>query len=79
MTQAMTKTELEARILTDIVKSYEPYDSLEAFGEGFADYQRRKHQNPYDGMPSKGLQAQAWDRGCEAAARYARAIGEPAL
>ena len=58
--------------LTEIVAEYAPYDTLPAFGEGFVAHQSRKYQNPYDGQPAQGVAAQAWDRGLEAAARYAR-------
>jgi hypothetical protein len=63
------------QILTAIVKEYAPYDTLAGFGEGFAARQRRNFSNPYDGrMDGMGqAQAQAFDRGLEAASRYARA------
>ena len=53
--------------LTDIVKSYEPYDTHEAFGEGFVAYQCGTYNNPHSGVA-----AQAWDRGLEAASRWQR-------
>jgi hypothetical protein len=59
--------------LTAIVASYAPYNTMEAFGEGFVAYQHRNYTNPYDGKPREGVKAQAWDRGLEAASRYARA------
>lgn len=65
----MTNTDF----LTKIAKSYAPYDGHEAFGEGFVAYQHGRHANPYDGRPADGVAAQAWDRGSEAAMRYARA------
>lgn len=65
----------DQQILTEIVKSYRPYDTIEAFREGFVGYQNGALANPYDGQPAKGVQAQAWDRGAEAAMRYERAVG----
>ena len=38
----------------------------------FLDYQKSARANPYEGKPSEGLKAQAWDRGAEAASRYNR-------
>lgn len=60
--------------LTEIVSSYAPYDTIEAFGEGFVAYQWGRHESPYDGRKdAKGqLAAQAWDRGSEAAMRFKR-------
>jgi|GEM_PF-4429804 hypothetical protein len=64
-------------ILTKIVEDYRPYDTLEAFGEGFVAYQAGVYRNPYDGKNELRAQvnAQAWDRGANAAMRYAREIG----
>jgi hypothetical protein len=62
--------------LTAIVASYAPYDTMEAFGEGFVAYQHGRYSNPYDGKRNEGCKAQAWDRGLEAASRYARAEAE---
>jgi hypothetical protein len=63
----MTKTHQD--ILTEIVADYAPYETLAAFGEGFVAYQHGTYRNPYE-----GLNAQAWDRGANAAMRYARAL-----
>jgi hypothetical protein len=50
----------EQDILTAICKQYEPYDTVEQFGEGFVDYQKGPgHRKDYGG----GYQAQAYDRG----------------
>jgi hypothetical protein len=64
-------------ILTKIVEDYRPYDTLEAFGEGFVDYQAGSFKNRYelDKTPRGQVNAQAWDRGANAAMRYAREIG----
>jgi hypothetical protein len=64
-------------LLTKIVEDYRPYDTLEAFGEGFVDYQAGSFKNRYecDKTPRGQVNAQAWDRGADAAMRYARAIG----
>jgi hypothetical protein len=64
-------------LLTSIVADYRPYDTLKAFGEGFVAYQAGTHRNPYDGKgePRAQINAQAWDRGANAAMRYAREIG----
>ncbi len=58
--------------LTEIVKSYAPYDTFEAFGEGFVAYQFGNYSNPYNDnkSPGAGVNAQAWDRGLEACSRY---------
>lgn len=67
----MNTTEKSAA-LTKIVKEYAPYDTIEAFGEGFVAYEWRNYTNPYDGKRNEGCKAQAWDRGLEAASRYSR-------
>jgi hypothetical protein len=54
--------------LTAIVAEYAPYNTMEAFGEGFVAYQHGNLNNPH-----QGVRAQAWDRGAEAAMRYQRA------
>jgi hypothetical protein len=51
---------------------YSPY---EAFWEGFVDYRDGLHRNPYQAMPTQGVEARAWDRGREASMRVTRAIG----
>lgn len=78
------------RVLTAIVAEYRPYDTLDAFGEGFAAYQVDGpfRENPYDddavivavtveearrALPRE-INAQAWDRGANAAMRYRRAL-----
>jgi hypothetical protein len=62
-------------LLASIVREYRPYDTIPAFGEGFTAHSKRQWCNPYDGdAPGNGVKAQAWDRGLEAAARYARAL-----
>jgi hypothetical protein len=74
------RLQAEAKLLARIVAEYRPYDTMDAFGEGFGAGQRRVYVNPY--APSTrqvttardALNAQAWDRGCEAAGRYARAL-----
>jgi hypothetical protein len=48
------------------VAEYAPYDAMPEFQEGFAARRERRYRNPYQGVP-----AQAWDRGLDAAARYA--------
>jgi hypothetical protein len=59
----------EQQILSNIVADYAPYDRYEAFAEGYAAYHLGQLANPCD-----GVQAQAWDRGANAAMRFARAI-----
>jgi len=56
-------------ILARIVREYRPYDTMPEFGEGFADHQARRRHEKYD-----GVQAQAYDRGANAAMLYARAL-----
>lgn len=60
--------------LTQIVAEYAPYHTLEAFGEGFVAYEFGRYTNPYDGKREHRAEvnAQAWDRGLEAASRYQR-------
>ena len=58
--------------LAEIRHDYRPYDTFPEFDDGFLDYQKSAHANPYEGNPSEGLKAQAWDRGAEAASRYNR-------
>jgi hypothetical protein len=43
-----------------IFESFAPYNKLPAFWEGLED---EGYRNPYDGKPSQGVNAQAWDRG----------------
>lgn len=54
-----------------IFVSYAPYNKLPAFWEGLED---TGYVNPYDGIASDGLAAQAWDRGREARARCNRML-----
>jgi hypothetical protein len=77
-------------ILARIVREYRPYDALPAFGEGFTAYQAAPwRNNPYDKAPGRlpgregeshgqallrEVDAQAWDRGANAAMLYARAL-----
>jgi len=65
----------QGELLLQIVSDYAPYDQLPAFTEGFNDYERGSFRNPYDGLQHGRSQvaAQAWDRGANAAMRYARA------
>jgi len=65
-------TQANEKRLAEIRHDYRPYDSFPEFDEGFLDYQKSAHANPYEGKPSEGLKAQAWDRGAEAASRYNR-------
>ena len=51
---------------------YAPYHSMDAFSEGVAARALRVFHNPYDGVPTQGLNAQAWDRGYEYAMRVDR-------
>src|SRR5712664_4265053 len=65
----------DQQILSGIVADYRPYDTLEAFGEGFVAYKFGNYRNPYDGKNElqAEVNAQAWDRGANAAMRFARA------
>jgi hypothetical protein len=65
-------------ILARIVAEYRPYDTLGAFGEGFTAYQHQAvafRRNPYEDQTGlqAGVNAQAWDRGANAAMMYRRA------
>jgi hypothetical protein len=57
-------------ILARVRAHYRPYDSMPEFEEGFAAHATLQYRNPY---PSS-VAAQAWDRGLDAAARYAIAL-----
>jgi hypothetical protein len=46
-------------ILTTIIADYRPYDTMDAFGEGFVDYQAGKYQNRYEDDKSARGQVQA--------------------
>jgi hypothetical protein len=64
-------------ILEYIKAQYRPYDSMSEFSEGMKAYHLdgAHRRNPYDGGPDGGgVQAQAWDRGANAAMLYARAL-----
>jgi hypothetical protein len=58
------------RITIDIPDDQARY-TLDAFGEGFVDYQASVHRNRYedDKTPRGQVNAQAWDRGANAAMR----------
>ncbi|EJW12758.1 hypothetical protein A33M_1728 [Rhodovulum sp. PH10] len=62
--------------LAGIAASYAPYHLLAAFAEGLVAHDAGQFCNPYDGRRDADGQiaAQAWDRGREAGARYARAL-----
>jgi hypothetical protein len=60
-------------ILKRIVEAYRPYNTYVAFKEGYRTYQLSGSVsgNPYDG---DSVDAQAWDRGANAAMLYGRAL-----
>jgi hypothetical protein len=62
----MTTTDDHQARLAAIKAEYAPYDRFPEFEESFAAHAKRQYRNPYEGVP-----AQAWDRGLEAAARFA--------
>lgn len=62
-----TEDEILTDILADVVKRYEPYDTVEAFGAGFVDGQVRRNRSAEYGDTYHG---QAYDRGTEAAMWY---------
>jgi hypothetical protein len=51
------------RSRAEIIESFAPYDTMDAFGEGFSLAMQGIRGEKYD-----GVQAQAWDRGQMAAA-----------
>jgi hypothetical protein len=57
-------------ILARLRYEFRPYDTLPAFGEGFAAHAGRQWHNPY---PSS-VEAQAWDRGLQTAVFCERAL-----
>lgn len=64
-------TEITNTLILDFIKrQYQPFDTYEEFGRGFAAYQAGDFRNLHE--PST-VSAQAWDLGVEAAVRYARA------
>jgi hypothetical protein len=59
--------------LQELLHTYEPYDVLAEFKEGFDAYGRGNHFNPYQGTKPKQVQilkAEAWDRGHNAGSRW---------
>jgi hypothetical protein len=60
-----------AAILARIKHEYRPYDTMPEFQEGFRAYQL---DGPHRRDPYDGVQAQAWDRGANAAMLYKRAL-----
>jgi hypothetical protein len=60
---------------TDNKLSTSEYAPLEAFWEGFVDHRDGLQRNPYNAVPAKDAEAQAWDRGREASMRVTGAIG----
>jgi hypothetical protein len=55
------------RLYLEIAAEYAPYDQMREFEEGSTAYLEGEYEGPY-----QGVQAQAWDRGMEAAMRYTR-------
>ena len=53
----------------EIAAEYRPYDTHPAFHKGAEDYMDGRHDCPF-----RGVSAQAWDRGHEAAMRYTRQL-----
>ena len=58
-------------ILTGICAAYAPYNAMPEFQHGFDAY-RRGDTNPHN---ADSVEAQAWDRGANAAMQYARQTG----
>jgi hypothetical protein len=58
-------------ILARIRHQYRPYDTMPEFEEGFRAYML---DGPHRRDPYDGVQAQAWDRGANAAMLYKRAL-----
>jgi hypothetical protein len=57
--------------LDELFRTYEPFDVLAEFKEGFEAYGNGKHSNPYHGTETvQSIKAEAWDRGREAALRW---------
>ena len=69
-------TNIDRELFFSIASDYTPYDQFEEFHEGFLDFEHGLHHNPYDALPGKDFEAQAWACGQEAALRYVRAAGE---
>ena len=69
-------TNIDRELFFSITSDYTPYDQFEEFHEGFLDFKHGLHHNPYDVLPGKDFEAQAWACGQEAAVRYVRAAGE---
>jgi hypothetical protein len=57
------------RSFNEIAATYAPYHTMPAFQEGAEAYAKGRYDNPF-----QGVAAQAWDRGLEAAMRFARPI-----
>jgi hypothetical protein len=57
--------------LEELFHSYEPFDVLPEFKEGFEAYGRGKHYNPYHGPKvTQEIKAEAWSRGHQAGSRW---------
>jgi hypothetical protein len=56
--------------LGKIFESYSQYLNVPQFKEGFEAHGQGNFRNPYDG--DRGVKAEAWDRGVEAASRWQR-------
>ena len=69
-------TNIDRELFFSIAWEYSPYDQFEEFHEGFLDFEHGFRHNPYDALPGKDFEAQAWACGQEAALRYVRAAGE---
>jgi hypothetical protein len=54
------------KTFNEIAQEYIPYHTLKAFQIGSQDYMDGNYNNPY----GDGYEAQAWDRGMEAAMRF---------
>jgi hypothetical protein len=60
------------KTFNQLAAEYAPYHTLAAFRRGAQDYMDGNFTCPYG---SAGVDGQAWDRGMEAAMRYARQYG----
>jgi hypothetical protein len=65
---------MTTKTFNQIAAEYAPYHTMKEFAEGYADYLEHRYQDRYR-REDQGLQAQAWDRGMEAAMRFTRQFG----
>jgi hypothetical protein len=56
-------------MMSELLAEYKPYSTMQAFHDGWNDYEQGEMRCPYK---PDSVEGQAWDRGHEAAMRWSR-------